>query len=175
MIRKIFDWVMSPMGRIAVLITVLSLFSLAAYGLYQTQQPPEQPIQFTHKLHVGLGIQCLYCHPGALRGPSPGLPTINKCWGCHQQIAKTQTSERLKPMVDAMSKGEGFVWIPVAQVPEFVQFNHRPHVAAGVNCEVCHGDFTNMDMGWCLNCHKEKAGDDQEKLIKLTDCGTCHY
>jgi hypothetical protein len=87
-------------------------------------------------------------------------------------------------MVDAMSKGEGFVWIPVAQVPEFVQFNHRPHVAAGVNCEVCHGDFTKMEiavnpqiinMGWCLNCHKEKAGDDQEKLIKLTDCGTCHY
>jgi hypothetical protein len=30
-------------------------------------------------------------------------------------------------------------------------------------------------MGWCLDCHVETAGNDQEKLIKLTDCGTCHY
>jgi hypothetical protein len=30
-------------------------------------------------------------------------------------------------------------------------------------------------MGWCLNCHRQRAGNDQAKLIKLTDCGTCHY
>jgi hypothetical protein len=30
-------------------------------------------------------------------------------------------------------------------------------------------------MGWCLNCHREKAADDEVKLTKLTDCGTCHY
>ncbi|HMR98713.1 MAG TPA: cytochrome c3 family protein [Anaerolineales bacterium] len=199
MIRKFFEWVLSPMGRIAVVITVMSLFSLAAYGVYQTQQPPEQPIQFTHKLHVGLGIQCLYCHPGALRGPSPGLPTINKCWGCHQQIAKTQTSPLLKPMVDAMNAGVGFTWVPVAQVPDFVHFTHRPHVAAGLNCENCHGDMTKvtiaenpqvMNMGWCLNCHKSRTEDNfqnnptgdagvsaqlEKKRTKLTDCGTCHY
>jgi len=196
--------VMSPMGRIAVLITTLTLFSLAAYGLYQTQQPPEQPIQFTHKLHVGLGIQCLYCHPGALRGPSPGLPNINKCWGCHQQIAKTQTSDRLKPMRDRIDPatgkpGKGFAWVPVAQVPDFVHFTHRPHIAAGLNCEKCHGDLTKMEiaqnpqvmnMGWCLACHKSRSEDNfqnnptgdkkvsallEQKRIKLTDCGTCHY
>ena len=184
MIRKIIEWVLSPMGRIAVLITALSLFSLAAYGLYQTQQPPPQPIEFTHKLHVGLGIQCLYCHPGALRGASPGIPTINKCWGCHQQIAKTQTSEKLQPMVEAMNQGVGFEWVPVAIVPDFVHFNHRPHIAAGLNCENCHGDMSQveiaenpqvMNMGWCLTCHRERAADDTEKLVKLTDCGTCHY
>ena len=87
-------------------------------------------------------------------------------------------------MVDAMNAGVGFTWVPVAQVPDFVHFTHRPHVAAGLNCENCHGDMTKvtiaenpqvMNMGWCLNCHKEKAGDDEKKLIKLTDCGTCHY
>jgi hypothetical protein len=30
-------------------------------------------------------------------------------------------------------------------------------------------------MGWCLECHRERAGDDVDKLAKLTDCGTCHY
>ena len=189
MIKRTFEWLMSPMGRVAVLIAVVSLFSLAAYGVYATQQSPEQPIQFTHKLHVGLGIQCLYCHPGALRGPSPGLPTIDKCWGCHQQIAKTQTSDLLKPMRDRVDPAtnqpvEGFAWVPVAQVPDFVHFNHRPHIAAELNCEECHGDLTEMtiyenpqvlNMGWCLDCHKQKAGDDEAKLVKLTDCGTCHY
>jgi hypothetical protein len=184
MSKKLFDWLLQPLGLIAVFIVVLILFSGAAYGIAQTQKSPEQPIQFTHRLHVGLGVQCLYCHPGALRGPSPGLPTITKCWGCHQQIAKTNTSEKLKPMREAIAANEGFVWVPVAQVPDFVHYTHRPHIAAGLNCEECHGDMTKVDiaenpqvfnMGFCLNCHRQKAGDDEEKLTKLTDCGTCHY
>jgi hypothetical protein len=184
MIRKSFEWLNQPMGRIAALIAALSLFTLVAFGIFYTQQPPEQPIQFTHQLHVNLGVQCLYCHPGALRGPSPGLPTQNKCWGCHQQIAKTQTSEKLAVLVDYVRNDRPIEWVPVAQVPDFVHFTHRPHIAAGLNCETCHGDMTQveiaenpqvMNMGWCLNCHKSRAADDPEKLIKLTDCGTCHY
>ena len=184
MIRNIFEWLNQPMGRIAVLIAALSFFSLAAFGLYQTQQSPPQPIQFTHKLHVGLGVQCLYCHPGALRGPSPGLPTQTKCWGCHQQIAKTNTSPKLAVLKDYVLNNKQIQWVPVAQVPDFVHYNHRPHIAAGLNCEDCHGDLSKMEiyenpqvlnMGWCINCHKQQAGEDEEKLIKLTDCGTCHY
>lgn len=184
MIKKFFEWLLSPMGRVGVLIVALSFFSLAAYGIYTTQQPPEQPIEFRHDVHVKLGVQCLYCHPGALRGSSPGLPTQNKCWGCHQQIAKTDTSPRLAVLKTYVENNKPIEWIPVAQVPDFVHFNHRPHIAAGVNCEDCHGDLSNMEiyenpqvlnMGWCLDCHKEKAGDDEEKFIKLTDCGTCHY
>jgi hypothetical protein len=102
-------------------------------------------------------------------------------------------------MVDAMANGVGFTWVPVAQVPDFVHFTHRPHVAAGLNCENCHGDMTKvtiaenpqvMNMGWCLNCHKSRTEDNfqnnptgdtgvsaslAEKRTKLTDCGTCHY
>jgi len=199
MIKKIFEWLMSPMGRVGVLIVALSLFSVAAYGIYTTQQPPEQPIQFRHDVHVKLGVQCLYCHPGALRGASSGLPTQNKCWGCHQQIAKTNTSPRLAVLKTYVENNKPIEWIPVAQVPDFVHFNHRPHVAAGLNCENCHGDLSKqeiyenpqvLNMGWCLNCHKSRTEDNlqnnpqndpqvsallNEKRVKLTDCGTCHY
>jgi hypothetical protein len=89
--------------------------------------------------------------------------------------------------------------VPVVQVPDFVHFTHRPHVAAGLNCENCHGDVSKMqvyenpqvfNMGFCLNCHKAKTEDNAtnnpnhdpkvsamlaEKRVKLTDCGTCHY
>jgi hypothetical protein len=199
MIRNLFDWLRQPLGLIAVLIVVLVLFSGAAFGIAQTQKSPEQPIQFTHKVHVGLGIQCLYCHPGALRGPSPGLPTETKCWGCHQQIAITKTSPKLQVLVKYVEDNKPIEWIPVVQVPDFVHFTHRPHIAAGLNCETCHGDMSKLEiaenpqvfnMGFCLNCHRAKTENNfqnnptndpavtaalLEKRTKLTDCGTCHY
>ncbi len=184
MFKRIFDWLKQPLGLIAVGIAFLGLFSIAAYGLYMTQQPPEQPIQFPHQTHIAFGIQCLYCHPGAAKGPSAGIPSSAKCWACHNQIAKTQTSVLLAPLKQAVESGSPIEWVPVAIVPDFVQFNHRAHIAAGKNCEECHGDMSKvtiaenpqlMNMGWCLNCHVRTAGDDHEILVKLTDCGTCHY
>jgi hypothetical protein len=96
----------------------------------------------------------------------------------------TETSELLKPLVQAVENNEPIQWVPVAIVPDFVHFNHRPHIAAGVNCEDCHGDMTQVtiaenpqvfNMGWCLNCHKEHSVDNPELRTTLLDCGTCHY
>lgn len=182
MIQKVLKWLMEPLGRVALLIVLLAVFSAAAWGILQTQTAPEQPIQFPHNLHVGFGIQCLYCHPGATRAASPGLPTQAKCWGCHQQIAK-RTPE-LEKLIAYVQNNESIPWVPVAVMPDFVHFNHRPHVSAGLNCETCHGNMTKvtvavnpqvMNMGWCLECHRTRFADDPEKLTKLTDCGTCHY
>ena len=184
MIKRLFDWLKQPLGLIAVGIGFLAVFSVAAYGLSTTQTAPEQPIQFPHKTHIAFGIQCLYCHPGAAKGPSAGIPSQAKCWACHQQIAKTETSELLAPLKEAVESGTPIQWVPVAQVPDFVHFNHRAHIAAGKNCEECHGDMSKVtiaenpqvfNMGFCLNCHIKSAGEDQAKLNKLADCGTCHY
>lgn len=184
MFKRIFDWLIQPLGLIAAGIVFLAVFSAVAFGINYLQRSPEQPIQFPHRTHVGFGIQCLYCHPSAARGPSAGIPSQSKCWGCHQQIAKTQTSPLLAPLKQAVESGTPIEWVPVAIVPDFVQFNHRAHVAAGQNCENCHGDMTKVtiaenpqvfNMGWCLDCHRTEAGEDQEKLVKLADCGTCHY
>ncbi len=199
MIQKVFKWLSEPLGRVAVVIALLVVFSGVVWGVNQTQTAPAQPIPFPHQRHLANGIPCLYCHPGALRGASPGLPTTSKCWGCHQNLQITQTSKLLPPLVEAVKNNKPLVWIPVAQVPEFVHFNHRPHVAAGLNCENCHGDLTKLDvyenpqvlnMGWCLNCHRAKTEDNAQnnpnndptvsamllaKRTKLTDCGTCHY
>ena len=79
LLPKLFELLKKPGTQIILLVAFLSIVSGGAWGIYQTQIPPQQPIQFPHSLHVGLGIQCLYCHPGALRGPSPGIPTETKC------------------------------------------------------------------------------------------------
>jgi len=174
MIRK--PAVVASVGIIIVLV-----LSAGTYGIWLTQQPPKQPIQFPHKLHLGFGVQCLYCHPGAWKGRSAGLPTETKCWGCHQQIPIKNADQQ--KLADAVYKDEPIKWVPVFILPDFVYFNHRPHIAAGVNCETCHGELSRLtvaqprkglNMGWCLHCHRTRFANDEVLLTRLTDCGTCH-
>lgn len=201
----VFDLWKKPMLRLALMIVVMAVVSGASFAVYQTQIPPEQPIQFTHKVHVGLGVPCLYCHPGAWRQASAGLPSQQKCWACHGQLAKYKDADvntwpaELQKLAGYIERNEPIEWVPVYQVPDFVHFNHRPHIAAGVNCENCHGDMKEkivatveetVNMGWCLNCHRTRTEDNDvnnplrdkkisemlaEKRTKLIDCGTCHY
>lgn len=181
LLEKAGKLVRKPVFLIGTGILFLLLFSAAGYGVWTTQQPPPQPIQFNHQVHVDLGVQCLYCHPGAWQQASAGLPTSSKCWGCHQQMPNSKPEQQ--KLVEYVNNGIPIPWVPVFIQPDFVYFNHRPHIAGGVNCETCHGEIGRMavaepipgqNMGWCLDCHRQKAGGDEEKLSRLTDCATCH-
>jgi hypothetical protein len=182
--EKLLSLLKQPLIRVLLLIAVLSVLGGAGWRFYVTQQaPPPQPFEFRHDLHDRRGIQCLYCHPGAWTGQSSGLPTLSKCWGCHQQIEKDPEPPELAKLAQYVEDNEPIPWVPVAIQPDFVLYNHRPHIAAGLNCETCHGEVgemtlaepqRKMDMGWCLNCHIERAGDDHELKVRLIDCYTCH-
>src|SRR5689334_5353044 len=204
-VMKLFEALKRPGIQITVLIAVMAIISGAGWAVYQTQIPPEQPIQFPHKVHVNLQIPCLYCHPGAWRQASAGLPTEQKCWACHGQLKKYENQPvitwpaELQKLAGYVQRNEPIKWVPVYQVPDFVHFNHRPHIAAGLNCENCHGDMSQktvatleqtVNMGWCLNCHRMRTENNfqnnpnndpartaqlAEKRTKLLDCGTCHY
>ncbi len=178
---KLITLVKKPLFLVVVGIVMLLFLCAASYGVWYTQQPPEQPIQFNHNVHVGFGVQCLYCHPGAWKSASAGIPTQTKCWGCHQQIPVK--NEEQQKLADAVAINEPIQWVPVFIMPDFVYFNHRPHIAAGLNCETCHGEISRqtvaeplprLNMGWCLDCHRTRAADNEVLLTKLTDCGTCH-
>jgi hypothetical protein len=185
---KSYDWsgklrtlVKKPAFLISAGIIFVLVFSAASYGIWLTQQYPPQPIQFNHSLHLGFGVQCLYCHPGAWKGRSSGLPTETKCWGCHQQIPIKNADQQ--KLADAVKNNEPIQWVPVFILPDYVYYNHRPHVAYGLNCETCHGELSRMtvaqprhdlNMGWCLHCHRTIAAGDEVLTTKLTDCATCH-
>lgn len=206
---KLFELLKRPGIQLALLIGFLVVISGGAWAFYQTQIPPEQPIQFPHNIHVGLQIQCLFCHPGAMRQATAGLPTTQKCWACHGQLKKywdpaapqpvDQWPIELQKLAGYAQDNKPIAWVPVYQVPDFVHFNHRPHVAAGLNCENCHGDMSKktvatleqtVNMGWCVNCHRVRTENNaqnnpnsdpgiaallEERRTKLLDCGTCHY
>jgi hypothetical protein len=179
--KKSMPWWLLPWVRITAGLVVLILLGGAVGGVALSQSSPQQPIAFPHNFHVGTGIPCQYCHPGVAWGPTAGLPSAEKCWGCHQQVAKTATSPELQKLAAYVRNGEEIPWVPVFIQPDFVQFNHRPHVAANVECKTCHGDMLKQtvaqpiprqNMGWCLDCHSKQA---PEKWTRLSDCATCHY
>jgi hypothetical protein len=85
------------------LVSVAALVNhLLGYPLPGNQQgyAPEQPIAFSHKLHAGdVGINCVYCHFNASKGPHAGIPPASVCMNCHGLV--TASSAALKAEKEA--------------------------------------------------------------------------
>jgi hypothetical protein len=47
----------------------------------------QQPIQFPHKTHLTLGLDCVDCHTGADTRAAAGIPSVAQCMLCHQKLA----------------------------------------------------------------------------------------
>src|SRR5690606_25107442 len=86
-----------PFYRNKSYITVLTLILFVVGGYYVVKgaiglgrsqgYQPEQPIYYSHKVHVGDNqISCLYCHGGATEGKHANIPSVNTCMNCHMSI-----------------------------------------------------------------------------------------
>ena len=105
---------------------------------------PEQPIAFSHKIHAGDNeIPCQYCHTEARRSPSAGVPSVNKCMGCHNEVATE--SPLIRQVSEYWENKEPIPWVKVHDLPDFVHFTHKRHVQAGIACQTCHGPVETMD------------------------------
>jgi hypothetical protein len=163
---------------LTALLTVAGLIVGVIVTRAQALAAPEQPIAYSHQTHVEAGVQCLYCHTGALRSDIAGIPSVEKCMGCHTLIASDRPA--VQELAGYWERGEAIPWVRVSKQPEFVYFSHQAHLRTGENCETCHGDVGAMrvtrptgktDMGWCLDCHQKQPA---EKVVRLVDCLACH-
>lgn len=144
---------------------------------YNKGYEPDQPIPYSHKQHAGeLQINCKYCHTGTESSRHASVPPLNICMNCHLVI-KTD-SPHIQKLTEAYNSGKSIAWNKVNLLPDHVKFNHAPHIKAGKDCTVCHGDVASMEkvkqvqslsMGFCVNCHREK-----ENHAPI-NCSTCHY
>jgi len=146
------------------------------------REGPVQPIFFSHLIHAGsMQIACQYCHADARRSSSAGVPSVERCMGCHKIIAAEGNPEVTK-LHGYWERKEPIPWVRVFKLPEFAYFTHKPHVQAGVQCQTCHGRIeamervaattgqnlpndlmnltgmnvppTKLTMGWCVECHR---------------------
>ena len=155
---------------------VVTARELSRVGISQGYQPL-QPIAFSHRLHAGdAQVPCLYCHFGATRSRHAGIPPSAVCMNCHALLANE--TEELRKLKDAVEQRRPLAWTKVHNLPDFVYFNHSQHVNASVACQDCHGHVERMSeveqvapltMGWCLDCHRQRA------TAAGLDCGKCHY
>jgi predicted CXXCH cytochrome family protein len=153
------------------------LFAVAVVGFFvpsSGQVAPEQPVAFSHRSHAGQNqIPCLYCHVNARRSSVAGIPSVQRCMGCHKITAASKPEvQKLKEYWD---RKEPIPWRKVTWMADFVFFQHWPHIRAEIQCQTCHGPVETMDrmqqvkvltMKFCVSCHRQKQAS--------IDCAVCH-
>ena len=173
----------------------------AARSLVEVSGAPRQPILFSHLIHAGsFQIDCQYCHADARRSEYAGLPSVERCLGCHKVIG-AQDNPEIAKIQQYAGRGESIPWVRIFKVPEFTHFPHKPHVRAGVACQSCHGpieqmrvvgahtgphllnDLVNLvglkppspplSMGWCVECHRRQNA--TRGTQAPLDCIACHH
>jgi hypothetical protein len=166
-----------PSANIATQLVLLGLATLVLGGLIwwwawprmdyvrHTSWIVEQPVPFSHQHHVaGLGIDCRFCHATVEIAGNAGLPPTYTCMTCHSQI--WTNAAILAPVRESLANNTPIVWHRVTNLPDYVYFNHKIHIAKGVGCESCHGKMEDMaltqkartlTMGFCLDCHRDPA------------------
>jgi len=147
-----------------------------------------QPVDFSHRIHSEkAGAKCEDCHAFREDGTFAGLPTLDKCSGCHAQPMGSTARE--KRFIDAyVTPNRAIPWQTYSRQPQNVYFSHAFHVKlAHLECTRCHGaegrsdtlpaarverislysgspHFQNMDA--CEDCHRQRGA--------ANSCLACH-
>jgi hypothetical protein len=161
-------------------------FGMNEVGVQQGYAPT-QPINFSHKIHAGeYKIECKYCHSTVEKSKSASIPPLNTCMNCHKYVqAREKYDGELSPEIAKIYEAIGFdgeareyiegyeqkpvKWVRIHNLPDLSYFNHSQHVKVGnLECQICHGpveemdkvyQFSTLQMGWCINCHRERGID----------------
>jgi hypothetical protein len=174
-----------PAGMVAVLGTVLTVGWFTQPDRYAKGYAPRQPIDFSHRLHAGtMQIPCLYCHGGAEKSRTAGIPAVETCLNCHR-VTKTD-SPQIQQLAAIYQADQPLPWVRIHTLPDHVAFDHRPHVNNGIACQTCHGEVQTMEvvsrkmsmrMSNCLGCHRDPAAAlPRNSAIKkgAEYCSACH-
>ena len=145
------------------------LFVMLAAAAAWAAEPPVQPIPYSHKQHIALGLKCKDCHTNPDPGELMGIPASSKCMTCHSTIKKDS------PHIQKLAASKAIDWVRVYQIPSYVYFNHRTHLESSAQCEKCHGQVAERDrlfregdisMGACMKCHRANQAS--------ISCNYCH-
>jgi mono/diheme cytochrome c family protein len=200
-----FDRTLSA-EQIRAVVAFVRTLAKPEYGggpttLVRPPHAPVQPIFFNHAIHAGsFQIPCQYCHADARRSEYAGLPSIERCLGCHKIIGVADNPQIAK-IHDYARRGLPIPWARVFKVPEFTYFPHKAHIRADVACQTCHGTIERMPvvgadtgpaitddlmrlvgvhppqrpltMGWCVDCHRRE--NETKKTQAPLDCIACHH
>ena len=192
---KFSIWQAFIKNQFLIFVSVILLLLSSAYFAYGYMMQigvdqgymPVQPIHYSHKIHAGANqIECQYCHSSARISKHSGIPSLNVCMNCHENIADYNGEEDLEKgytkdfytnEIKKLYKAVGWdeetqsytgdtepvKWVRIHNLPDFVYFNHSQHVVAGkIECQECHGPIEEMDVV------------KQEEKLTMGWCISCH-
>ena len=131
---------------------------------------------------------CMNCHKSISKYEGPdklvredgtavdGTAEIQKLYDYAGWNATSKTYNADKNNDGTPDGAKPIEWVKIHNLPDHVYFNHSQHVKVGKqNCQTCHGNiqqmpevyqFTELSMGWCVNCHRETKVDFYNKENK---------
>jgi len=157
-------------------MVAVALFGQASREASQKTLPaPVQPIPFSHKTHNSAAhLKCDQCHPGPDPGEHMTFPAVSTCMACHISIAKDKPA--IRALAEYGKNKQPIKWARIYTVPSDIFWSHKPHLTAGMTCQMCHGEISEMDsiarvtnvttMEGCVDCHKQHQAS--------TGCDFCH-
>lgn len=174
------------MRKSALFVTVLALSMVMPSTAQQPDQlftvkanvvvreAPVQPLPFSHKQHVALGLVCQMCHTNPEPRSRMTFPATETCMSCHESVPIDT------PAIDSLlafsASGDDIPWVRVFAVTPGVTWSHKAHLDAGAQCETCHGDISQAEavsettsvlaMATCISCHQARQA--------ATECVACH-
>ena len=149
----------------------------AASGVQANLAPhpaPEQPLPYSHKTHVGMGLACPVCHINPEPGKEMTFPNTAICMSCHMTVVADRPA--IQKLAEYAHSKQAIPWVRVYKLLPGVTWSHRKHLEAGVPCETCHGVVGNLEvmseitaitgMASCISCH-------QARRVSAA-CNVCH-
>jgi hypothetical protein len=149
-------------------------FWILLYGAIA--QASDQPVAFSHRQHVALGLRCLDCHSSADTSAAASLPSVRKCMLCHAKLDASKPEIQKLAAYNAHKREVPWQRVYSFDPAALVKFPHAPHYRANIDCNRCHGDMAQAitaervvkhTMGTCLSCHRQNRASE--------DCVSCHY
>ncbi len=135
-----------------------------------------QPVNFSHSIHTEkAGAKCEDCHSFRADGSFAGLPTLDKCAGCHAAPMGATMAE--KNFIDQyVTPNREPQWTAYAHQPQNVAFSHAVHVKrAQMACDTCHGDTGTSNMLRPVRMDRiSNYPSDVWQRMKMADCVACH-
>lgn len=135
---------------------------------------PAQPLPYSHRQHIELGLECLDCHVNPDAGAMMTFPATETCMSCH--AAMPAGTRALKQLTTLARMEQPIPWVRVYRLADYVYWSHATHVAAAIACTTCHGPVAERDVialettittkRGCVTCHEAKQ--------VFMDCGDCH-
>ena len=148
----------------------------------------KQPIEFNHALHNELVEDgCESCHFFREDGSYSGVPTLDQCIDCHEEV-NGEDPEEARFVNEFVANNREVPWLIYSRQPQNVFFSHAAHVKMGeMDCVTCHGHIgeseslpiykQNRISGYSIDIWGRNISGIKRNSwdrMKMDDCAECH-